>query len=67
MIYSFSILRKKGEGEGKRCINLQVDSTCFCGRLGCWGWGHLTSIYLRNKVGGTGFLPSFVIWQAKPS
>lgn len=74
MIHSFNILRKEerkggrwgGAGGREKNINLQVDSTCSSWQLGWWGWGHLTSIYLLNKVGGKGFLPSFVIKQAKP-
>lgn len=56
-----------GGGLAEKTINLQVDSTCSSWQLVWWGWGHLTSIYLQNKVGGKGFLPSFVIKQAKPS
>lgn len=71
MIHSLGILRKKGQevgggGGGDKPINLQVDSTCSSRQLARWGWGHLTSIYLQHKVGGKGFLPSFVIKQAKP-
>lgn len=59
--------RGVGGGLAEKTINLQVDSTCSSWQLVWWGWGHLTSIYLQNKVGGKGFLPSFVIKQAKPS
>lgn len=71
MIHSFNILRKEeraggGQKKGEKHINLQVGSTCSSWQLAWWGWGHLTSIYLLHKVGGKGFLPSFVIKQAKP-
>lgn len=68
MIHSFNIFKKEKRkcrrGGGKN-INFQVDSTCSSWQLGR-GLRHLTSMYLLNKVGGEGLLPSFVIRQAKP-
>lgn len=68
MIHSFNILKKEeragGCGKGEKQMNLQVDSTCSGWQLAWWGFRHLTSIYLLNKVGGKGLLPSFVIKQA---